>query len=223
MPTTPPQSAESDGVRPPCRTTAVTGVPSANSGHCSAIPGTVFDPVGTCDTLCGRAWHCSCHFTANSPYPPLLRNPRQAWAQPSDEVRTLTRARPPLAEPRHSASSSMEDGTFYSNRHTAHRSHRDTSAIPAKLQSFSGRLSRPAPYPTVYFPQCASTAHPRFGEKTTTSDIYCTCSLPLLVSIKGEAGSFFLTRPETLSSHTHLAIRSLPFDIGTCLNHLAET
>ena len=41
MPTTPPRSAESDDVRPPCRTAAVTGVPSANSGHCSAIPSTV--------------------------------------------------------------------------------------------------------------------------------------------------------------------------------------
>jgi len=40
MPTTPPQSGESGGVRPPCRTAAVTGVPSTNSGHCSAIPGT---------------------------------------------------------------------------------------------------------------------------------------------------------------------------------------
>ena len=41
MPTTPPRSAESDDVRPPCRTAAVTGVPSANSGHCSAIPSTI--------------------------------------------------------------------------------------------------------------------------------------------------------------------------------------
>ena len=31
----------SDGVRPPFPTVAVIGVPSANSGHCSAIPGVV--------------------------------------------------------------------------------------------------------------------------------------------------------------------------------------
>ena len=41
MPTTPPRNAESSGIRPPCCTAAVTGVPSANSGHCSAIPSTV--------------------------------------------------------------------------------------------------------------------------------------------------------------------------------------
>ena len=99
MPTTPPQNAGQAASGHHAAQRAATGVPSANSGHCTTIPGTVFDPVGTCDTLCGRAWHCSCHFTANSPYPPLLRNPRQAWAQPSDEVRTLTRARPTLAEP----------------------------------------------------------------------------------------------------------------------------
>ena len=51
MPITPPQSAESDGVRTLCRTAAVTGVPSANSGHCSAIPGTVatlWEPATPC-------------------------------------------------------------------------------------------------------------------------------------------------------------------------------
>ena len=41
MPTTPPRNAKSSGVRPPCCTAAVTGVPSANSGHCSAIPSTM--------------------------------------------------------------------------------------------------------------------------------------------------------------------------------------
>ena len=43
---------ESDGVRPPYRTAAVTGVPSASSGHCSAIPGTVA-------TLWEPAVHCA--------------------------------------------------------------------------------------------------------------------------------------------------------------------
>ena len=49
---------------------------------------------------------------------------------------------------------------------------------------------------------------------------------PLLVSIKGGADSiiiislfFFLPRPQ----HTHTHARSPEHDIGTCLNHLAET
>src|SRR6185312_9534214 len=41
------------------------------------------------------------------------------------------------------------------------------------------------PCPTVYFPQCSTTAPPRFGEKTTTSTIPCACTSSLLVSIKG--------------------------------------
>ena len=51
MPTTPPQSAESAGVRPPRRTAGVTGVPSTNSGHCAAIPGavlTLWEPATRC-------------------------------------------------------------------------------------------------------------------------------------------------------------------------------
>jgi len=48
-----------------------------------------------------------------------------------------------------------------------------------------GQLPRPAPYPTVYFPQCSTTTPPRFGEKTTTSTIPCACTPSLLVSIKG--------------------------------------
>jgi hypothetical protein len=38
---------KTDGVRPPSPTVAVTGVPSANSGHCSVIPGVVAH-CGTC-------------------------------------------------------------------------------------------------------------------------------------------------------------------------------
>ena len=51
MPTTPPQSTESDGVRPPYRTAGVTGVSSVNSGHCAAIPGTalvLWEPATPC-------------------------------------------------------------------------------------------------------------------------------------------------------------------------------
>ena len=58
MPTTPPRSAESNDVRPPYRPAAVTGVPSANSGHCSAIPITVitlWEPAASCADVPGAA------------------------------------------------------------------------------------------------------------------------------------------------------------------------
>ena len=46
----------SDGVRPPFPTVAVTGVPSANSGHCSTIPGavaTLWEPTTHCVDVLG--------------------------------------------------------------------------------------------------------------------------------------------------------------------------
>ena len=58
MPTTPPRSAESNDVRPPCRTAAVTGAPSANSSHCSAIPNTVstlWETAASCADVPGAA------------------------------------------------------------------------------------------------------------------------------------------------------------------------
>ena len=58
MPTTPTRSAESNDVRPPCRTAAVTGVPSANSSHCTVIPGTapvLWEPATPCADVPGTA------------------------------------------------------------------------------------------------------------------------------------------------------------------------
>ena len=58
MPTTLPRSVESNDIRPPCRTEAVTGVPSANSGHYSIIPitvSTLWEPAAPCADVPGAA------------------------------------------------------------------------------------------------------------------------------------------------------------------------
>ena len=97
---------------------------------------------------------------------------------------------------------------------------------PAQSPQDQGRLSRPAPFPTVYFPQCSTTAPPRFGEKTTTSTIPCACTPPLLVSIKG-GGGLYLRGGRSIHPVEHntrhysqntYALQSP--DIGTCLNQL---
>ena len=57
-----------DGVSPPFPTVVVTGVPSANSGHCSAIP----DAVAALWNLrrgTRQARHCSHYYSANSSCP----------------------------------------------------------------------------------------------------------------------------------------------------------
>ena len=92
----------SDGVRPPLRTVAVTGVLSTNSGHCSAIPGTVtplWEPATHCANVRGAAPAAvlPTHHPSLVLSPP--QNPRTAWARPSEAAPTLTRAGPPPAEP----------------------------------------------------------------------------------------------------------------------------
>ena len=57
-----------DGVRPPFLTVAVTGVPSANSGHCSAIPGAVAI-LWELRRGTERARHYSPYYSANSGRP----------------------------------------------------------------------------------------------------------------------------------------------------------
>ena len=88
-----------------------------------------------------------------------------------------------------------------------------------------GQLPRPAPYPTVYSPQCSTTAPPRFGGKTTTSTIPCVCTPSLLVSIKG-GGGFPLrgSRDQTIFDRTqHSAPLSTRYWHSPQSTPLAET
>jgi len=104
------------------------------------------------------------------------------------------------------------------------RAARTPARSPQDQGRYPGRLPRPALYPTVYFPQCSTTAPPRFEEKTTTFTIPCACTPSLLVPIKGGgglslkgAGPFGRTqRSVQLTEH----IRSSEPDIGTRLNQL---
>ena len=143
MPTTPPRSGESCGVRPPRRTTAVTGVLSANSSHCSAIPGpvvTLWEPATPYADVPGTALAAMLP-TPRTPFVlSLLQNPRSAWARPSDVARALTKARPPPGGPSMLCHACLEDGTLHSNRHDAHRSYQDAGAISARLGHRPGQL-----------------------------------------------------------------------------------
>ena len=159
MPTTPPRSGESCGVRPPRRTTAVTGVLSANSGHCSAIPGpvvTLWEPATPCADVPGTAL-ATLLPTPRTPFVlPLVQNPRSALARPSDAARALTRARPPPGGPSTLYHTCLEDGTLHSNSHDAHRSYQDAGAIFARPGHRTGQLHAQCltlQYLTVYLLQ----------------------------------------------------------------------
>jgi len=143
MPTTPPRSGESGDIRPPRHTAAVTEVPSANSGHCSAIPDTVTtlwepatphpDVLGTIITTMPPT---PCTSLVLSP----PGNPRSAWARPSDVARAMNRARPPPGGPSTPCHACLEDGTLHNNRHDAHRSYQDAGAIIARPGCCPGQL-----------------------------------------------------------------------------------
>ena len=71
-------AARTDGVRPPFPTVAVTGVPSANSGHCSAIPDAVaamWEPA-TRDEMCSAQFPLLfCQLLLSGPAPCSVRVP----------------------------------------------------------------------------------------------------------------------------------------------------
>jgi len=171
MPTTPPQSAESDGARPPCRTAAVTEVPSANSGHCSAIPDTMTtlwepatpspDVLGTIITTVPPTPHTS---LVLSP----LGNPRTAWAQPSNAARALTGARLPPAGPsrhHHVAHRGRNPLQEPQRRRWSCQDARAISARPGRRPGQPHARRHDLQYPIVYFLQWTFAVRPRFGEK----------------------------------------------------------
>ena len=173
MPTTPPRSADSDDVRPPCITAAVTGVLPANSGHCSAILGTVatlWEPATPCADAPGTSLSTvlptPCTFSFAEPSTgvgatlgrgtdldqsktPASRTldapPRQAWRTVPSTATTTT----PTGATRTAARSPQDQGSAQDNCHA--RRH--------VLQ-----------WSRLYFLLWSSTAHPLFGEKTPTSD-----------------------------------------------------
>ena len=137
-----------------------------HSWHCS-------DPVGTCGTLCGRALRCSplcCLFLVLL----QLQNPRQAWAQPSNVVRTMTRARPPPAGP--SASRQLRHRGQYPQQQSSRcpqespgcqRDLRKAKELPKMTVMPDATLCSVLPTATLH---CSS----RIRGRTTTS-VYSSC------------------------------------------------
>ena len=148
-----------------------------------------------------------------------LQNPRLAWARPSNEARTLTRARPPPEEP--SALRQLKHGGRYLPQQPPRRSQGSSRRRrdPHKAKGLPRTAATPGAIPHSVLPTVADHCAPLIRGKTTTPQISRTCTPLLLVSIKGGGGLLpksYLIRPLALHSHT----RSPEHDIGTCLNHL---
>ena len=111
----------------------------------------------------------------------------------------------------------LEDGTLHNNRHDAHRSYQDAGAISARPGHRPGQLHArrlTLQYLIVYLLQQISTVHPRFGEKTTTSDpSYMYTAPPCVYKRRRRAPSWAnrsnfssaqtLIRPTPLASLAH--------------------
>ena len=107
------------------------------------------DTVGTCDALCGRAWHCSRCCAAYSPY--SLRT--FSTAEPSIGMGTtlgrgsdLDRSKTHCPQdPRNAATLNAGDGTFYRSHHAARWSCQDTGVISARPRTTPKTAARLAP------------------------------------------------------------------------------
>jgi len=160
---------------------AVTEVPSANSGHCSAISdavATLWEPATQCRTCSALLQPPCCQLPIPPSNFPLRRALEWHGHDPRKRLYPRPGQDPGLQDPRNVVTPRLEDGTPYSNDHAACWSYRDTGVISA----------RPRTTPSMLELQCSTTAPPRFGEKTTTSTIFCACTPPLPVPIKGGGG-----------------------------------
>ena len=139
-----------------------------------------------------------------------LQNPRLAWARPSNEVRTLTRTRPLPEEP--SALRQLKHGGQYLPQKPPRRA-QEPSGRRRDLRR-ARRLPRTTATPgAILFstPQRTSNSsrplhHHDSGKRRRLPRSLCTCTPPLLRSIKGGGG--LPPKPWDISSHLHPLTRS---------------
>ena len=109
-----------------------------------------------------------------------LQNPRRAWAQPSNRVRTLTRARPPSAEP--SALRQVKHRGWYFPQKTPRRSQGSSRCRrdPRKAKGPPRTAAMPGAIPHSVLPTVLIHCTPLIRGKTTTPEISRTCNRPSL-------------------------------------------
>ena len=156
-------------------------------------------------------------------------NPRTAWVQPSNAARALTGARLPLAGP--SRRRHVEHGGRYHPHQSPRRPlepqgrRRDLRKAKDEAQDNRtlGAMISSAPQCTFY--NSCSLCAPDSGRNDNFFPLPYMYTAPPCVYKRGRLA---LSSPFSLSpprSHTTNSLASLARspDIGTCLNHLAET
>ena len=162
MPTTPPQRPVHTASG--CHSPQWLGPESRPPTPVTAPPfRTLWRRCGNLRRSARRAQHCSSYYTANSSY--LLRT--FPSAEPSNGMGTTLGSGFGL-----DLDKTLACRTFGTPPRHAWRTVPPTvtttppagaARTPAQSPQDQGRLPCPAPYPTVYFPQCSTTAPPRFG------------------------------------------------------------
>ena len=134
---------------------AVSGVPSANSGHCSAIldaVATLCEPATQCETCSALLQPLYCQL----PIPPSnfpLRGSlerhghdsrKRLWPCPGQD--------PSLQDPRNVTTPRLKNGTPYSNDHAARWSYKDAGAISARPRTTPRTTATPGAIPHGVLP-----------------------------------------------------------------------
>ena len=185
------------------------------------------DTVGTCDAVLdvlGTAPATVLPTLRTSFVLSPLRNPRMAWARPSEAAPTLTRTGPWPAGP--SEHRHATPGGRYPLQQPPHRPlklrgrRRDLRKTKDDARTTATPDSIPHSALSTVFDHCT----PRFGEKTTASPFSRACTPPLLVSIKGGGGFYlrgtFVWIEYNTQHHSQSTDALLSPDISTRLNQL---
>ena len=114
---------------------------------------------------------------------------------------------PDLQGPRSATTPHLEDCIPYSDDHAACWGWQDAGAISARPRTISRTTATPDAMPHSVLPMVFDYCTPAIRGKMTTSILPCSCTPPLLVTIKGGGGlplrGTFWTFGTTLRSSSH--------------------
>ena len=159
----------SDDFRQPRRTTNMTGVSSANSGHCATICGA----VRTGRELYGHDQHCKRRCATKSLYSPLCRTLGRHGQRPSNMVQLLTRTRPPSTNTLGAPPGQMQRMARPAAIATPPTSATGQGHIPGMVKGLKGRRPRPTPCFTVFGNRSYQLFSPDSGRDDDIKDHSC--------------------------------------------------
>ena len=161
---------------------AVTGVPSANSGHCSAIPDAVtilWEPTTQCKTCSALLQLLYCQLLIPPSYFPFRGALKRHRHDPRKRLRPRPGQDPDMQDIRNAATPRLEDSTTYSNDHAARWSRQDAGAISTRPRTMPRTIATPGAIPHSVLPTVLDHCTPTIqGEDDDFHDPLCMYTIP---------------------------------------------